>query len=77
MEPYSGLIGAGLNLLDGLIYTDQEKAADASKLAMAQAAQAQAAASIQNSQAQAEQTKMLVLLGAGAFLVGLIVWKVL
>ena len=77
MDPYSPLIGAGLNLLDGLFYTDQEKARDQTLLAQASAAQSVAAANIAASRAQAEQTKMLAIIAAGALLVGVIVWKVL
>jgi hypothetical protein len=71
------LIGGGLNLLDGLFYTDQERARDATAQANASAQQAQAAAQIAISRASAEQTKMIALVAAGALLVGVIVWKVL
>ena len=77
MDPYAPLIGAGLNLLDGLFYTDQEKARDQTALAQANAASSVAAAQIVAARAQAEQAKMLAIVAAGALLVGVIVWKVL
>lgn len=76
-EMTGGLLGAGINLLDGLFYTDQERARDATLQANSAAQQANAAAQIAASRAQSEQTKMIALVAAGALLVGVIVWKVL
>jgi hypothetical protein len=77
MDPVTGLIGAGLNLLDGLIYTEDERAKNSAAESTASATIAKAQSDIVIAQTQAEQTKMIALLAAGALLVGVIVWKVL
>lgn len=79
---WTALINPVGNLVDTLVYTDQEKAAAAlagrqvdAALATARAQQANAAAALTVAQQQAQTMRFLGILGAGALGLGLVVWS--
>lgn len=79
---WTALINPVANLVDTLVYTDQEKAAAAlagrqvdAALATAQAQQANAAAALTVAQQQAQTMRLLGILGAGVIGLGVIVWS--
>lgn len=79
---WTALVAPAANLLDSLIYTDQERAADALRAQTADAIQAQSRAQIASAtaaaavaQQQAQTMKFVAILGAGVVGVGLLVWS--
>lgn len=79
---WTALVAPAANLLDSLIYTDQERAADALRAQTADAIQAQSRAQIATAtaaaavaQQQAQTMKFVAILGAGVVGVGLLVWS--
>lgn len=81
MFPWDSLIGAAAGLIDGFVYTDQERQADITARQAAEANRALADAQLRAAEAaaqaaavQAQTMQKVAIIGAGVVGLGLIVW---